>query len=147
MVPDPPEGPWLPHSPLGHPEAPPHSVNRAGHSALQSPGIFWRRARKVLCLSPSPSPVLDLLQATCSSVSRSHHTLPLQVSPHSRMRRKTMFPPPLIFRGHTWVKAPGPCSYLHTRCEPLTPHQPDADLQHVCNNKNGGRGLLHSWGL
>lgn len=35
------------------------------------------------------------------------------------------------------MKAPGPWLYLHTRCEPPLHTRPDADLRHVCNNKNG----------
>lgn len=115
-----PQPPWPP-------EAPPHSVNRAVSSALQSPGIFWRRARKVLCAAV-PFSCARLLPAMLLSQQvltpphcRCHH-------PHALSFVKTMFPPPLIFRG-TPVKAPGPWLYLHTCCEPPLHTRPDADLR------------------
>ena len=129
-----PQPPWPPWSPTPQCEQswPPWN------SALQSSGVFWRRLRKVLCLSHLALLLCSTSSKRCSSVSRSHHTFPLQVPqpPHVLSFVKTMFPPPLIFRGHTCEGPRNTAVSAHTLWA-TTPHPADADLRHVCNNKNG----------
>ena len=128
--PEPPWPPWSPTPQCEHSWPPWNSLCRALVSSGGDRGNSCVSATFPFCAQPPPS------NAPQSEVT-SHLPIAGVTTPqHVLSFVKTMFSPPLIFRGHT---CEGPRNTA-VSAHPLwatTPHPADADLWHVCNNKNG----------